>query len=105
MKFSRSWLRRRQFHCIQLHIEVLKKHNTLFENHNKARSGGASRDAIRGLHARFALMHIEVLKKQRTLFKNHNKAGSGGALRDAVQGLHARFALMHIKALNRQKAS
>ncbi|EUJ46614.1 hypothetical protein PROCOU_10863 [Listeria rocourtiae FSL F6-920] len=62
MKFSRSWLRRRQFHCIQLHIEVLKKHTSLFKNHNKAGSGGASRDAIRGLHA----MHIEAPKKYST---------------------------------------
>ncbi|MBC1458409.1 hypothetical protein [Listeria newyorkensis] len=28
----------RQFHYIQLHIEVLKKQTTLSKNHNKARS-------------------------------------------------------------------
>ncbi|WP_221639787.1 hypothetical protein, partial [Listeria rocourtiae] len=61
MKFSRSWLRRRQFHYIQLHIEVLKKQTTLFKNHNKAGSGGASRDAVHGLHAHSVLMHIEAL--------------------------------------------
>ncbi|EUJ47116.1 hypothetical protein DFP96_105181 [Listeria rocourtiae] len=51
----------RQFHYIQLHIVVLKKLTTLFKNHNKAGSGGALHDTIRGLHARFALLHIEVL--------------------------------------------
>ncbi|EUJ42392.1 hypothetical protein, partial [Listeria rocourtiae] len=63
-----------QFHCIQLHIEVLKKHNTLFENHNKARSGGVLRDAVHGLHAHYVLMHIEALNQQTTLLKSHNKA-------------------------------
>ncbi|EUJ42314.1 hypothetical protein PROCOU_17399 [Listeria rocourtiae FSL F6-920] len=54
----------RQLHCIQLHIEVLKKPNTLFKNLNKARSGGASRDAVQGLHVHFVLMYIEVLNQQ-----------------------------------------
>ncbi|KGL37708.1 hypothetical protein DUK53_09625 [Listeria sp. SHR_NRA_18] len=30
VKFSRIWLKGRQFHFIQLHIEVLKKQTTLF---------------------------------------------------------------------------
>ncbi|EUJ47115.1 hypothetical protein PROCOU_10603 [Listeria rocourtiae FSL F6-920] len=40
----------------------------------EAGSGGASRDTIRGLHARFTLLHIEVLNQLTTLLKNHNKA-------------------------------
>ncbi|EUJ25372.1 hypothetical protein PCORN_17574 [Listeria cornellensis FSL F6-0969] len=46
MKFSRSWLKGRQSHFMPLHIEVLKKLNTLSKNHNKAGSGGAAH----GLH-------------------------------------------------------
>ncbi|EUJ43218.1 hypothetical protein PROCOU_15694 [Listeria rocourtiae FSL F6-920] len=72
-KFRGAGLKGRQFHCIQLHIEVLKQQRTLFKNHNKAGSGGASRDAVHGLHARFALMHIEVLNQHTTLLKNLNK--------------------------------
>ncbi|KMT63427.1 hypothetical protein X559_0195 [Paenilisteria newyorkensis] len=37
-KFPRGYLKGRQFHYIQLHIEVLTKQTTLSKNHNKARS-------------------------------------------------------------------
>ncbi|WP_430533942.1 hypothetical protein [Listeria rocourtiae] len=51
MKISMSWVRRRQFHFIPLHIEVLKKQNTLSKNHNKAGFGGATH----GLGVHFVL--------------------------------------------------
>ncbi|KGL40697.1 hypothetical protein HCA64_02230 [Listeria booriae] len=43
--FSTKPLKGRQFHFIQLHIEVLTQQNTLRKNHNKAGSGGAEHDA------------------------------------------------------------
>ncbi|MBC2146912.1 hypothetical protein [Listeria booriae] len=42
--FSTKPLKGRQFHFIQLHIEVLIQQTTLHKNHNKAGSGGAEYD-------------------------------------------------------------
>ncbi|EUJ26033.1 hypothetical protein PCORN_15331 [Listeria cornellensis FSL F6-0969] len=55
-KISRVWLKGRQSHCIQLHIEVLKKQTMLFKNHNKA--GSEMRVVTQGKERMLALLAL-----------------------------------------------